>query len=411
MQEEILIEVNNVSKRFCKDLKRSMLYGFMDSLRALAGKDVTVTDLRKDEFWAVKDVSFQVRRGEAIGLVGHNGAGKSTLLKMLNGLINPDQGRIVMRGRIGALIELGTGFNPILTGRENIFINGAILGFTRKEIVDKVDDIIDFAEVREFIDAPVQNYSSGMRVRLGFAVAAQMEPDILLIDEVLAVGDVGFQLKCQKKLAELEHNGVSFIIVSHNMMVIRNLCKNILWLENGKFKSYGPTNNLANLYETSQLEKNYKMDKEKIHFNNIFEFENGIKFKNVEFLNDKNEIVNNFYLGDAISIRISICTIRIIKKPIFTIGIFNNEGRLIIENYSINDDINEVNNNTVVVFHINKAIFKPDIYKCTITLSENKIINKLVWHEQAHTFIIENIDKQINTGMIYTECKWELINL
>jgi len=216
MKEEILIEVNQVSKRFCKDLKRSMRYGFMDSLRAIAGKDATATELRKDEFWAVKDVSFQLRRGECMGLIGHNGAGKSTLLKMLNGLINPDQGSIVMRGRIGALIELGAGFNPILTGRENIYNNGAVLGFTRKEIDEKIEAIIDFAEIREFIDAPVQNYSSGMRVRLGFSVAAQMEPDILLIDEVLAVGDLGFVVKCMNRIQQLLKS-CAVIFVSHSM--------------------------------------------------------------------------------------------------------------------------------------------------------------------------------------------------
>ena len=145
-------------------------------------------NLRKDEFWAVRDVSFEVRRGECLGLIGHNGAGKSTLLKMLNSLNRPDSGRITMRGRVGALIELNAGFNPILTGRENIYNQAALLGFSKKETDAKFDAIVDFSEIEEFLDMPVQNYSSGMRVRLGFAVAAQMEPDILLIDEVLAVG-------------------------------------------------------------------------------------------------------------------------------------------------------------------------------------------------------------------------------
>src|SRR5690554_5072510 len=187
--KEVLVKVEGLSKKFCKDLKTSLWYGVKDLVSGVRGSD-TERLLRPKEFWAVKDISFELRRGECLGLIGHNGAGKSTLLKILNGLINPDAGKVTIKGRVGALIELGAGFNPILSGREDIYNNGAILGFTKKEIDDKLDAIIDFAEIREFIDMPVQNYSSGMKVRLGFAVAAQMEPDVLIIDEVLAVGDL-----------------------------------------------------------------------------------------------------------------------------------------------------------------------------------------------------------------------------
>jgi lipopolysaccharide transport system ATP-binding protein len=195
MKDEVLVKVEGVSKKFCRDLKRSLWYGVKDISSELFGAKKN-GQLRPKEFWAVDDVSFELRRGECLGLIGHNGAGKSTLLKMLNGLIKPDKGTITMHGRIGALIELGSGFNPILTGRENIYNNGSVLGFSRKEIDAKFDSIVEFAELSEFIDTPVQNYSSGMKVRLGFAVAAQMEPDVLLIDEVLAVGDIGFSFKC-----------------------------------------------------------------------------------------------------------------------------------------------------------------------------------------------------------------------
>jgi lipopolysaccharide transport system ATP-binding protein len=233
--KDVIISVNSVSKKFCKDLKRSLYYGVKDIMKLGQGN---TDDLRKGEFWAVSDISFELRRGDCLGLIGHNGAGKSTLLKMLNGLISPDKGSITIHGRVGALIELGAGFNPILTGRENIFNNGAVLGFSKKEMEAKMQDIIDFSEIEEFIDMPVQNYSSGMKVRLGFAVAANLEPDLLLIDEVLAVGDVGFRVKCYNKIASLLEN-TAIIIVSHSMHQIAKISSTILLMEQGRGNNYG----------------------------------------------------------------------------------------------------------------------------------------------------------------------------
>jgi lipopolysaccharide transport system ATP-binding protein len=232
-KDEILVEVSGLSKKFSRSLKRSMLYGLQDVMGSMIGLDADGSRLRKDEFWAVKDVNFTLRRGECLGLIGRNGAGKSTLLKMLNGLIRPDQGSIVMRGKVGALIELGAGFNPLLTGRENIYINGQLLGFTKAEIDHKMQAILDFAEINEFIDSPVQNYSSGMKVRLGFAVAAQMEPDVLIIDEVLAVGDLGFVLKCFNAIDSLLDKA-AVIFVSHNMPQVSRICSGIIMLEKGR---------------------------------------------------------------------------------------------------------------------------------------------------------------------------------
>lgn len=231
MNTDTLIKVNSVSKKFCRSLKRSLWYGVQDISNEMAGRGKN-SELRRDEFWAVDNVDFELRRGECLGLIGNNGAGKSTLLKMLNGLIKPDKGSITMKGRVGALIELGTGFNPILTGRENIYNNGAVLGFTKKEIDQKFDAIVDFSEIEEFIDTPVQNYSSGMKVRLGFAVAAQMEPDILLIDEVLAVGDMGFVLKCYNLIDKLLQNS-AMILVSHNIPQIARTSTQVMLMDRG----------------------------------------------------------------------------------------------------------------------------------------------------------------------------------
>ena len=244
---EVLVKVDGVSKKFCRDLKKSLWYGMCDVASELLpiqnskSKIQNSQDtLRPGEFWANRDISFELRRGECIGLIGHNGAGKTTLLKMLNGLIKPDTGTIEMRGRVGALIALGAGFNPILTGRENIYVNGSILGLTKGEIDEKIDDIIDFSEIGEFIDSPVQSYSSGMTVRLGFAVATAMNPDVLILDEVLAVGDGNFRSKCIKRIGNILTKS-AVIFVSHESYQVRRICDKVLWLKKGKPVFFGDT--------------------------------------------------------------------------------------------------------------------------------------------------------------------------
>ena len=231
---EPLIRVESLSKKFCRDLKRSLWYGVQDLSSEIRGhRHGGNGALRPDEFWAVRDISFELRRGECLGLIGHNGAGKTTLLRILNGLIKPDQGRIEMRGRVGALIALGAGFNPILTGRENIYINASVLGMDKRYVDSKLDEIIAFAEIGEFIDTPVQNYSSGMSVRLGFAVAAVLiEPDILFLDEVLAVGDIGFVIKCLNTVRRLTSNA-AVVFVSHSMQHVSSFCTRVMVMERG----------------------------------------------------------------------------------------------------------------------------------------------------------------------------------
>ena len=247
---DVLVKVEGVGKKFCRDLKKSLWYGLKDVAAELIpgkGNVERHSILRPKEFWAVDDVSFELRRGECLGLIGRNGAGKTTLLKMLNGLIKPDKGRIEMRGRVAALIALGAGFNPILTGRENIYVNASVLGLSKKEIDNKLEEIIDFAEIGEFIDSPVQTYSSGMQVRLGFSVATALEPDVLLLDEVLAVGDVAFRSKCFHRIGKLLGK-CSVIFVSHDAVQLARICDYCLYLKMGKTVALGRTQDVLSEY-------------------------------------------------------------------------------------------------------------------------------------------------------------------
>ena len=237
MNGDVLVRVDGVSKKFCRNLRRSLWYGVRDTAADMFGGHCS-DQLRTDEFWALDNVSLEVARGECLGLIGRNGAGKTTLLKMLNGLIKPDTGRIELAGRVGALISLGAGFNPILTGRENVYVNGSVLGLTKTEIDRKLPEIVDFAEIGDFIDTPVQSYSAGMQVRLGFAIATAIRPDVLLLDEVLAVGDVAFRAKCYERLAQIRDRA-AFVLVSHDTDQIARVCSKVLVLENGRTRHLG----------------------------------------------------------------------------------------------------------------------------------------------------------------------------
>ena len=241
---DVAIRVEHLSKRYklgerepYKSLRDVIARGARAPLRWLGGKNKPANS---DQYlWALEDVSFEIRQGEAVGIIGRNGAGKSTLLKILSRITKPTRGKAEIYGRVGSLLEVGTGFHPELTGRENIYLNGAILGMKRREIERKFDEIVAFAEIEKFLDTPVKRYSSGMYVRLAFAVAAHLEPEILLVDEVLAVGDAQFQKKCLGKMGEVANLGRTVLFVSHQMDAITRLCQNAIHLDSGKMVSVG----------------------------------------------------------------------------------------------------------------------------------------------------------------------------
>ncbi|MDA0990271.1 MAG: ABC transporter ATP-binding protein [Verrucomicrobia bacterium] len=247
LPDDVVLSVRNVSKKFCRNLRRSMAYGMKDLGLNLIGVKQDTTKIRKDEFLALDDVSFEVRRGECLGLIGPNGCGKTTLLRLLTGIFPPDAGEISVRGRVGALIALGAGFHPHLTGRENIYLNGTILGLHKKDLDARMDDIVGFAEIGKFIDAPVSVYSSGMRVRLGFAIAIHIEPELLLVDEVLAVGDEGFRSKCYGAISDLLAKA-AVVFVSHQMPTVARICRRVMVLKDGVVAFDGDTARGIELY-------------------------------------------------------------------------------------------------------------------------------------------------------------------
>jgi ABC-type polysaccharide/polyol phosphate transport system ATPase subunit len=219
-------------------------------------KEFTIRWLQRrihyEEFWALQEVTFQVKHGEVFGVVGRNGSGKSTMLKVMARVLQPSRGRIVTRGKVAPLLELGAGFHPELTGRENVFLNGTLLGFTRKEAQDRLEEIIDFSEVRDFIDAPLRTYSTGMVARLGFAVATSKRPEILLVDEVLSVGDGPFQEKCLVRMNSFRDQGTTIIIVSHNMGTIQSFCQRAVWLDHGHIRAGGNSSDVIEQYIQNQ---------------------------------------------------------------------------------------------------------------------------------------------------------------
>ncbi|MGE5342461.1 MAG: ABC transporter ATP-binding protein [Candidatus Omnitrophota bacterium] len=363
---DTLVSVHNLSKKFCRRLRRSLWYGIQDiGVELAAGKRQTAK-LRKEEFWALRQVNFEIKKGELVGLVGANGAGKTTLLKCLSGLIKPDEGEVAIRGKIQALIALGAGFNPILTGRENIYINGAVLGFTKKEVDGLMNDILEFSEMEEFIDMPVQSYSSGMHVRLGFAVAVNLKPDILIVDEVLAVGDASFRRKARNKMMELLHSGISVLFVSHNMALVSSLTSRCIYLDKGQVVSIGPSAAVTSLYlndaikkhkRDRQQERNLLMESAYLTIPDVFVLENvrirdasGVEkkeydtFEDITVSFDMNFVqkLDNVLLAMTIrdqvdDVVISSSKLRMDQKP--------NEGRVTIECVMIKNRFREGNYN------------------------------------------------------------------
>ncbi len=273
---------------------------------------------RYEEFWAVKGVSFEVKHGEVFGIIGENGSGKSTLLKCMAGILRPDKGQITAHGRLSALLELGAGFHPELSGRENVYLNGAILGLTRKDMTARFDDIVEFSGLSKFIDQPVKNYSSGMYVRLGFAVAINIDPDILLIDEVLAVGDASFQLRCAEKFAEMRNDGKTLIIVTHDLGSIRALCDRAMWLQYGVMHEPGGAAEVVDTYADETLAERVVDDTGEA----ITRWGSGeVQVEAIELIGPEGTTTTRVRTGDDIILRLHFTAKTPVRQPVFSIEI------------------------------------------------------------------------------------------
>jgi len=322
-----IIEVRNLSKEYrlgegqenYGTLREAIVNAVQNPLKSLRTRTPPKT------IWALKDVNFKVQPGEVIGIIGRNGAGKSTLLKVLSQITDPTSGEVDLHGRVASLLEVGTGFHPELTGRENIFLNGALLGMKRAEIEEKFDEIVAFSEVAEFLDTPVKRYSSGMYVRLAFAVAAHLEPEILIVDEVLAVGDASFQKKCLGKMSDVAKHGRTVLFVSHNMVAVKTLCTRAILIESGQLKLDGPPDEVVNQYLTADTDDTSGQgiipdEAPRLHSTDE------ARLRRVRLTDVKNNDLSQLYLGQPFRVHLTFEVFKEIPDAVIELGIIARDG-------------------------------------------------------------------------------------
>jgi lipopolysaccharide transport system ATP-binding protein len=341
-----IIEISNISKSYIinhetaqkhSTLGETVVHRMKKIFSFSPGSSLVGNVSTKEQFWALDDVSFNVRGGERVGIIGRNGAGKSTLLKILSRITEPTKGSIKMRGRVASLLEVGTGFHPELTGRENVYLNGAILGMSRVEIRNKFDEIVDFAEVEKFLDTPVKRYSSGMYVRLAFAVAAHLDPDVLIVDEVLAVGDAQFQKKCMGKMEEASvKEGRTILFVSHNLGAIQNLCNRCVFLQSGKLIEDDTPEKVLRTYLNAVAEKTGAVRWDSGYGDDM------IKIHGVQLLNGKKEASSSLYIDESFYLEFDVEVLEYHESLRLGFRIMAPDGFVVLTSSSQDDVLNKV---------------------------------------------------------------------
>lgn len=406
MNEEPIIRFEHVSKQFTysQDKSQTILEVLISAIRQpKRGKN-------KRHIFALDDISFDIFPGQSVGIIGRNGSGKSTALKLATRIIKPTDGRILVKGRVSALLELGAGFHPDLTGRENIFLNASLLGLTKEEVDVRYDDIVAFSELGEFINMPVKHYSSGMYMRLGFSVAIHIQPDILIVDEILAVGDQAFQTKCLDRIYDLKRQGVTIIMVSHNLNVIRQICSHLIWIENGVMKMVGTAEEVSERYQayTDNLDAEEMTQVEaKGDFARAGSGE--VEITAVRLLNKDGVESKLFNTNDSLTIEMEFFAHKPMPEPEFGLAIFRNDG---VHVNGPNTKLAQLEMGTVegagvVRYTIPSLPLLPAGYYVTTAVHDSRYGYTYDHHERAYTFRVTEGGTHEKWGLLAIDSQWD----
>jgi lipopolysaccharide transport system ATP-binding protein len=400
---DVAVRAEGLGKRYRLGAPGSRSNSLRDALSA-AVKNLGRGRGPRRDFWALRNASFEIRRGESVGIIGLNGAGKSTLLKVLSQIVTPTEGAATVTGRLGALLEVGTGFHQELTGRENVFLYGSILGMRHDEVARKFDEIVAFAEIEDFIDTPVKRYSSGMYVRLAFAVAAHLDPDILLLDEVLAVGDFSFQNKCMEFARSLEGRGSTTLFVSHNMFSIKSLCPRVIYLRKGELVFDGPTDQGLKLYEEDQhLQAPAWFHQED---------EAAIEFGEVEVLDAEGAPRGLFDFGERMKVRLGYRASRPIRRPNFMVCVTRADNVVCCNYSTMTDDLDlpTVEGEGVLEMTTPPLRLTADSYWITVLVRENRF-DAILQAQVAGRFHVRHpIYERVGFGVFHDPAEWRVLS-
>ncbi len=395
----VAIRFEDVSKKF--KLHHQRARSVQEILVSLARR--VPKEIQEQELWVLQNVSFEIEKGEAVAFVGPNGTGKSTSLKLISGILFPNSGSIEVNGRIGALLELGAGFHPDLTGRENIYLNAAVLGLSRSDVQNKIDKIIAFSELEQFIDIPVKHYSSGMYMRLGFAIAVNTDPDILLVDEVLAVGDATFQRKCMERISQLKQQGVTILLVSHDIKSVRQICDRVIWMERGQILADGITESVIQKYLWHAFSTNQEKDK----FDNQNRWGTGdVEITKVTFLDGEGRPQTNFYPEQPFTIQIEYKASKEIENPVFGLAIHRSDGVHITgpNTKFAGHRIESIYGEGSIKYYVEKMPLLEGVYYVSVAVHDWTDTKMFDYHDKMYPFyILSSVKEQYGVMTLHGE--------